>query len=158
MPRKPNFKRKTVSPDAKYSSKQVSSFINRLMLRGKKSLAEKLLYDALDIVSTKLKDKEALEVFIQAVKNAMPVVKVKARRIGGATYQVPMEVDPRISEAMAHRWIIQAARKRNGKTFESKLADELLDAFNNRGKAVETKEATHRMAEANKAFAHYGRA
>jgi small subunit ribosomal protein S7 len=156
MPRKDGrFKRRTVSPDAKYGSKQVHSFINRMMTRGKKSLAESLFYRAVDMLAGKVENKEPIDIFKAAVKNAMPVVKVKAKRIGGATYQVPSEVDPRSSEAFAHRWIIEAARKRSGKTFSDKLFNELLDAYHNKGRAVETKEATHKMAEANKAYAHF---
>lgn len=157
MPRKPSFKRKTVKPDAKFSSRMVASFINRMMMKGKKSTAEKLFYSSLEVIASKVQDKEAIDVFKDAVKNSQPVVKVKARRIGGSTYQVPMEVGPRISEAMSHRWIINAARKRAGKTFAEKLAAELMDAANNQGTAVRKKEETHRMAEANKAFAHYGK-
>ena len=156
MPRKGNFQRRTPAPDAKFKSRHVASFINRMMLDSKKSTAARLFYDSLELIGNKIKDKEPLEVFKTAVKNAMPIVRVKAKRIGGATYQVPMEVDPRISEALAHRWIIGAARKRSGgKTFADKLSAELLDAYDNKGKAVDTKESTHRMAEANKAFAHF---
>lgn len=156
MPRKDGrFKRKTVKPDPIYGSKPLSAFINRIMFDGKKAVAQKIVYSALEILKSKIEDKEAIDIFKQAVKNAMPIVRVKARRIGGATYQVPMEVDPRVSEALAHRWIIAAARKRAGKTMKDKLFNELFDAYNNKGKAVETKEATHKMAEANKAYAHF---
>lgn len=156
MPRKDGrFKRKVVTPDAKFGSRQVHSFINRMMISGKKSLAESLFYDALDSLQGKMEGKEPIDIFKAAVKNSMPVVKVKAKRIGGATYQVPSEVDPRVSEAFSHRWLIGAARKRSGRTFVDKLANELLDAANNKGRAVETKEATHKMAEANKAYAHF---
>jgi small subunit ribosomal protein S7 len=155
MPRKPSFKRRKPSVDGKFKNQQVSQFVNRMMFGGKKSVAERLFYEAFGIVSTRIQDKEPLDVFKQAIRNTMPVVRVKARRIGGATYQVPMDVDPRVSEALSHRWIILAARKRPGKTFAQRLAGELLDAYDNKGRAVETKEATHRMAEANKAFAHY---
>ncbi len=155
MPRKPKFSRREVKPDAKYNDKHVSLFINRMMLSGKKSTAERIFYAAVDMLQGKVEGKEPIEVFKQAVKNAMPLVKVKARRIGGATYQVPVEVDPRVSEALAHRWLINAARTRSGKTFSFKLMNELLDAASNKGKAVETKESTHKMAEANKAYAHF---
>jgi small subunit ribosomal protein S7 len=156
MPRKDGrFKRRTVAVDPIYGNRQLSSFINRIMLDGKKGVAQKIVYTALENLKGKIEDKEAIDVFKQAIKNAMPIVRVKARRIGGATYQVPMEVEPRVSEALAHRWIIGAARKRSGKTMVSKLTNELLDAYNNKGKAVETKEATHKMAEANKAYAHF---
>lgn len=156
MPRKDGrFKRRKASPDARYGSSMAQSFINRMMISGKKSIAEKLFYSAIDKLHGKVDGKESIDIFKQAVKNAMPIVKVKARRIGGATYQVPVEVEPRVSEALAHRWIIGAARKRSGKCFEDKLMNEILDAYNNKGKAVETKEATHKMAEANKAYAHF---
>lgn len=155
MPRKPSFRRRETKQDARFASKQVASFINRMMLDGKKSLAEKLFYTAIDNLQGKVEGKEPIDIFKTAVKNAMPLVKVKARRIGGATYQVPVEVDPRVSEALAHRWLIGAARKRGGRAFTDKLMNELLDAYNNKGKAVETKEATHKMAEANKAYAHF---
>lgn len=155
MPRKPNFKRRDPKPDPKFGSKLAGSFINRMMLSGKKSLAEKLFYQALSQLEGKVEGKETYDVFKAAVKNAMPIVKVKAKRVGGATYQVPIEVDPRVSEALAHRWLINAARKRSGRSFADKLSAELLDAYNNRGRAVETKESTHKMAEANKAYAHF---
>lgn len=156
MPRKSGrFKRRKPAPDAKYGSSMAQSFINRMMLDGKKAIAERLFYNAVEKLQGKVEGKEPVEVFKQAVKNAMPIVKVKARRIGGATYQVPVEVEPRVSEALAHRWLIGAARKRSGRSFEDKLMNELLDAYNNKGKAVETKEATHKMAEANKAYAHF---
>ena len=155
MPRKPNFRRRETKPDAKFGSKQAGSFINRMMYSGEKSLAERIFYEALDRLQGKVENKEPIDIFKTAVRNAMPIVKVKARRIGGATYQVPVEVDPRVSEALSHRWLIGAARKRSGKTFADKLMNELLDAYNNKGKAVETKESTHKMAEANKAYAHF---
>ncbi|MCS6902643.1 MAG: 30S ribosomal protein S7, partial [Polyangiaceae bacterium] len=129
-------------------------FINRLMMRGKKSLAQRIVYDALDIMAQKT-GKNPLELFEQAVQNAAPVVEVKPRRVGGATYQVPMEVGPRRRQALAHRWIIANARKRSGKTMSQKLAAELLDAANNTGATIKKKEDTHKMAEANRAFAHY---
>ena len=158
MPRKPNFKRRQVVPDSKFLSKDVASFINRMMLDGKKSVAERIFYLAMDIISEKIKDKKPLEVFLKAIENVTPLVKVKARRIGGATYQVPEQVDKAKGIAIAHRWVVQSARKRSGKTFGLKLAAELMDAFNNTGKAIDLKEHTHKMAEANKAFAHYARA
>ncbi|MDD9898780.1 MAG: 30S ribosomal protein S7 [Candidatus Melainabacteria bacterium] len=158
MPRKDGrFKRKVARPDPRFGDTHVGAFINRMMLDGKKSLAESLFYKSVDALEGKVEGKTGIEVFRQAVKNAMPVVKVKARRIGGATYQVPSEVEPRVSEAFGHRWLILAARKRGGKSFVEKLSNELLDAYNNKGKAVETKESTHKMAEANKAYAHFGR-
>lgn len=157
MPRKPNFRRRPTEPDSKYEDREVTAFINRMMKGGKKSTAAKLFYKALDEAAAKIADKQPLEVFKQAVKNVMPIVQVKAKRIGGSTYQVPIEVDPRVSIAIAHRWIIMAARRRKSKAFSSKLCEELLDAFNNSGWAVDKKIQTHKMAEANKAFAHYGK-
>lgn len=158
MPRKDGrFKRKVAKADPRYNDTHVGAFINRMMVSGKKSLAEALFYKSVDALEGKIEGKTGIEVFRQAVKNAMPIVKVKARRIGGATYQVPSEVEPRVSEAFGHRWLILAARKRSGRSFVEKLSNELLDAYNNKGKAVETKESTHKMAEANKAYAHFGR-
>lgn len=157
MPRKPNFKKRPTTPDSKFNSVDVALFINRMMTCGKKSLAERLFYSALDIIETKIKDKPSVDVFRKAVENVTPVVKVKARRIGGATYQVPEPVDKLKGSAIAHRWIIQSARKRSAKTFIQNLANELLEAFENKGKAIELKEHTHKMAEANKAFAHYAK-
>ncbi|MDW8316287.1 MAG: 30S ribosomal protein S7 [Anaerolineae bacterium] len=143
-----------VAPDPVYNSEALAKFINRLMMRGKKSLAQRIVYDALDIMAQKT-GKNPLELFEQAVQNAAPVVEVKPRRVGGATYQVPMEVGPRRRQALAHRWIIANARKRSGKTMSQKLAAELLDAANNTGATIKKKEDTHKMAEANRAFAHY---
>lgn len=157
MPRKPRYQKKKTQPDARFNSRLVTSFINRMMLDGKKSVAERMFYAALDLIKAQKPEENELEVFKKAVKNTMPVVKVKARRIGGSTYQVPMEVNPAVSEAMSHRWLIQATRKRSGRTFDQKLAAEFLDAFNNTGAAVRKKEETHKMADANKAFAHYGK-
>jgi small subunit ribosomal protein S7 len=157
MPRKPNFKKRELQKDPKFGSTNVGTFINRMMLDGKKSLSEKLIYQAFDLISGKIKDKKPLEVFTTAVENVAPVVKVKARRIGGATYQVPEPVTKEKGMALAHRWIIQSARKRSGKSFPQKLANELLDAHDMKGKSIDLKESTHRMAEANKAFAHYAR-
>ena len=158
MPRKPSFKKRPLIPDSVYSDKDVALFINRMMLRGKKSLAERLFYSSLDYIGAKIKDKSSLEVFKKAVENVTPVVKVKARRIGGATYQVPEPVDKHMGTAIAHRWIIQSSRKRGAKTFIQNLANELLDAYENKGKSIDLKIHTHKMAEANKAFAHYARA
>jgi small subunit ribosomal protein S7 len=132
----------------------VHSFINRVMERGKKSLARNLVYDAMDLIAER-SNKDPLETFEQAIKNASPVMEVKPRRVGGATYQVPMEVPPHRQFALATRWIIGAARNRSGKTFSEKLAAELMDAANNSGTAVRRREEAHRMAEANRAFSHY---
>lgn len=155
MPRKgPIEKRRVVEVDPKYKNTQVQRFINRIMQRGKKSIAQKIVYQALDTVSQKGKS-EPLDLFKKAVKNVTPLVKVKARRIGGSTYQVPVEVGHFEGESLGSRWIIHAARKRPGKTMSGKLAQELMDAANSQGSAFKKKEDTHKMAEANKAFAHY---
>ncbi|MDI6828244.1 MAG: 30S ribosomal protein S7 [Armatimonadota bacterium] len=154
MPRKGPARKREIPPDPVYNSTLVQRFINRLFTRGKKSVGEKILYKALELVQQKT-GKNGLEVLEQAVKNVMPVVEVKPRRVGGATYQVPVEVrsDRRLS--LAIRWIITFARKRPGYTMIEKLAGEIMDAAANTGASVKKKEDTHRMAEANKAFAHY---
>ncbi len=143
-----------VSPDPRYKSIQVQSFINRVMKSGKKSVATTLVYDALEMVGERTK-RSPLEVFEQAFKNVAPVMEVKPRRVGGATYQVPMEVSSYRRFALASRWIIAAANDRSGKTFAEKLAGELVDAANNAGSAIRKREETHKMAEANRAFSHY---
>lgn len=143
-----------IFPDVRYNSVEVQSFINRVMRRGKKSLAARLVYDALDIVQEKTK-RHPMEVFDQAFKNVSPLMEVKPRRVGGATYQVPMEVPPYRRFALATRWILAAAKARTGKTFSEKLAAELMDAANNTGSAIRKREETHKMAEANRAFSHY---
>jgi small subunit ribosomal protein S7 len=143
-----------ISPDPRYHSVQVQSFINRVMKNGKKSVATRLVYDALALVEERTK-RNPLEVFEQAFKNVAPVMEVKPRRVGGATYQVPMEVPPHRRFALASRWIIAAANDRSGKTFSEKLAGELVDAANNAGAAIRKREETHKMAEANRAFSHY---
>jgi small subunit ribosomal protein S7 len=157
MPRKKtkSFKR-TLDPDIKYQSILVTKMINKIMKDGKKRLAESLIYKAFDVIETKSKQ-NPLEVFEAAVKNVSPMVQVKARRIGGATYQVPMEVrgDRRVHYALT--WILNAANAKSGKGFDLRLADELLNAFNNQGDAIKKKDDTHKMAEANKAFAHFAR-
>jgi small subunit ribosomal protein S7 len=141
-------------PDARFGSELVSRFVNKLMTGGKKSVAERVLYDALDIAEGRLK-RPGIEVLEQAMRNATPMVEVKPRRVGGSTYQVPMEIRPERREALAIRWLIGSARSRSGKPMAERLAAELLDAANNTGATVRKKEETHRMAEANKAFAHY---
>lgn len=153
MRRKRNYKR-PLAPDHKYNDAQVAKFINNLMLDGKKSVAEAVVYGAFDIVAKKSK-KEPLDVFKEALKNASPTVEVKSRRIGGANYQIPREVygDRKITLAM--RWIIDASRKKSGKAMENSLAEELLAAINNEGDAVAKKIETHKIAQANKAFAHF---
>jgi small subunit ribosomal protein S7 len=154
MPRRYRPEKRKISPDVRYNSVQVQSFINRVMKNGKKSVATSLVYDAMDMIGEKSK-KNPLEVFEQALNNVSPVMEVKPRRVGGATYQVPMEVPSHRQFALATRWILAAARDRSGKSFSQKLADELLDAANNTGSSIRRREETHRMAEANRAFSHY---
>lgn len=154
MPRRYRPERREVLPDVRYNSVQVQSFINRVMKRGKKSVATSLVYDALDLIGERM-NKEPIEVFEQAIKNVSPVMEVRPRRVGGATYQVPMEVSSHRRFALATRWILAAARARSGRSFSEKLAAELMDAANNTGSAIRRREETHRMAEANRAFSHY---
>ena len=154
MPRKGPAPKRQILPDGKFNSKILARFINKVMLQGKKSVAERVTYGALDIVAEKT-GRDAYEVFQQALSNAMPLVEVRPRRVGGATYQVPMEVRPDRRQAMAMRWLINYARSRAGKSMEEKLAYELMDAANNTGPTIKKREDTHKMAEANKAFAHY---
>ena len=146
--------KREVTPDAKYNDVVVAKFMNSLMYDGKKSVAEEILYGAMSELENKVK-KPALEVFKDALNNVKPLVEVKSRRVGGATYQVPMEVRADRRQALAIRWIIDAAKKRSETTMMERLANELLDAFANKGSAVKKREDTHRMAEANKAFSHY---
>ncbi|HEY0798810.1 MAG TPA: 30S ribosomal protein S7 [Candidatus Baltobacteraceae bacterium] len=154
MPRKGPAPKRQILPDPRYNSKVLARFINKVMLMGKKSVAEGITYGALDLVAEKM-GRDAMDVFTQALGNTMPMVEVRPRRVGGATYQVPMEVRPDRRQAMAMRWLIQYARKRPGRSMEEKLAGELMDAANNQGAAIKKREETHKMAEANKAFAHY---
>ncbi len=154
MSRRHTAEKRIVLPDAKFGDKVVAKFINNVMEHGKKAVAEKIVYSAFDIIAAKSKQ-EALKVFAEAIENVKPLVEVKSRRVGGATYQVPMEVRPDRRQALAIRWIIEAAKKRSETTMTDKLANELLDAFANKGSAVKKREDTHRMAEANKAFSHY---
>ncbi len=146
--------KRPVSPDAIYHSTVVEKFICRMMVDGKKSISTRILYSAMDSIAEK-SGQEALDVFNKAIDNVKPQVEVKSRRVGGATYQVPVEIREERREALAMRWIINAARSRSGKSMSEKLADELLDAFNSTGSAFKKKEDTHRMAEANKAFSHF---
>ncbi|MEW6406482.1 MAG: 30S ribosomal protein S7 [Chloroflexota bacterium] len=146
--------KREIEPDVRYNSVKVQSFINHVIKNGKKSVATRLVYDALDIVQER-SGQNASEMFEKAIENASPVMEVKPRRIGGATYQVPMEVPPHRQFALATRWILSAARDRSGKAFPELLADELLDAANNTGSAVRRREESHRMAKANRAFSHY---
>ncbi len=141
-------------PDPKYHSKTLARFINTVMVGGKKSLAEAIVYGALDIVKQKVSSEEPLKVFETALDNAKPLLQVKSRRVGGATYQVPVEVAPNVRTALAFRWVIEFSRKRGEKTMAERLAAELIDCFNRQGSTIKRREDTHRMAEANKAFAH----
>jgi len=154
MSRRHSAEKREIIPDAKFGDIVVAKFMNTIMYEGKKSVAEKIVYGALDGVESKAKA-DPLAVFKQALENVAPSVEVRSRRVGGATYQVPVEVRTERRQALAIRWIINAARERNDKTMVDRLAAELLDASNNRGAAVKKREDTHRMAEANRAFAHY---
>jgi small subunit ribosomal protein S7 len=154
MSRRGNIKRRPVPPDPVYNSCLVSMTIRRIMKQGKKSLASSIVYDAMKTVEERTSG-DPLEIFEKAVKNITPLVEVKARRVGGATYQVPMEVRSSRGTTLALRWLVQYARNRGGRTMASKLANEILDASNETGGAIKKREETHRMAEANKAFAHY---
>ncbi len=154
MPRRIAPDKREVLPDPVYNSQLLSKFINVIMKDGKKSIAERILYDALDIVSER-SGEDPLKVFKKAVEGVKPAVEVKSRRVGGSTYQVPMEVRPNRRLALSFRWILQSAMRRGEKTMNQRLAGELLDAAENRGAAIKKREDTHRMAEANKAFAHY---
>ncbi|PID74323.1 MAG: 30S ribosomal protein S7 [Deltaproteobacteria bacterium] len=155
MSRRRAAEKRPVDPDPRFNSVLVSKFTNGLMERGKKTLAQRIFYDAMDIVASKVKDEDPLTVFEEAMEKVRPRVEVKSRRVGGATYQVPMEVRQSRKNALAIRWIIGYARARSGRSMSEKLAAEMIDAYNNRGAAVKKRDDTHRMAEANKAFAHY---
>lgn len=146
---------RTVIPDPKFNDALVAKFTNVLMKDGKKAVARKLLYQAMDEIGNREKEMPPMEVVKTAVEHVKPTVEVKSRRVGGSTYQVPVEVRPQRRQALAIRWIIQNAQSRGGRSMEAKLANELMDAFNNRGGAVRKKEDVHRMADANRAFAHY---
>lgn len=154
MPRKGPPRKRDITPDPVYRSVLLARFMNRLLMRGKKSKAEKIMYEALDLMEERAK-RPGIEVFEQAIKNVMPMVEIKPRRVGGATYQVPIEVPSDRRVALALRWVIGYARKRSGKTMVEKLAGELMDAAAGQGASVKKREDSHRMAEANKAFAHY---
>ncbi|HAK47002.1 MAG TPA: 30S ribosomal protein S7 [Spirochaeta sp.] len=154
MSRKRQAPVRSILPDPSYNSTVVSKFIARMMLDGKKSTATKIVYDAFDTVKEKTGE-NPLDVFLKALENVKPMVEVKSRRVGGSTYQVPVEIRESRREALAMRWVITAARTRSGRAMSRALSEELLDAFNNTGTAFKKKEDTHRMAEANKAFAHY---
>jgi len=154
MSRRKAAPKRKILPDPKFGNLKVAKFMNQIMTNGKKSVAEKIIYGAFDEISKK-SDKEPIEVFEKALEEVGPMVEVKARRVGGATYQVPVEVRPERRQALAIRWLIKASRDRNEKTMKDRLASELIDAVNTRGSAVKKKEDTHKMAEANKAFSHY---
>ncbi len=154
MPRKGPVPKRDVLPDPIYQSKLVTRFINKLMLDGKRGVAQRIYYGAMEIVEQK-SGKPALEVFENAMKNVSPLLEVKSRRVGGATYQVPTEVSPRRQRMLAIRWLVTYARQRGEKTMVERLANEIIDAANNQGGTIKKKEDTHRMAEANRAFAHY---
>ena len=154
MPRRGRYERHAPLPDARYNSVLVTKFINKLMERGKKGRAESIFYGTLDELERRAK-RPGFEVFEQAMRNATPVIEVKPRRVGGATYQVPVEIKGDRRQSLAMRWIIGAARKRTGKSMMERLAQELMDAANNTGSTIKRREDTHRMAEANRAFSHY---
>jgi small subunit ribosomal protein S7 len=154
MPRRDRPDKRVADPDPKYNDRQVQSFINRVMKDGKKSTATRVVYEAFDLIEERA-GKPGLEVFKAAMKEVSPVMEVRPRRVGGATYQVPMEVDTHRQFALATRWILGAARSRGGKSFSEQLASELMDAASGQGSAVRKKEEAHRMAEANRAFSHY---
>ncbi len=154
MPRRSGVPKRDVLPDPQYNSKVVTKLINQVMYDGKKGTAEKIVYGAFEIIENKLNQK-AIDVFTKALENIMPAVEVKARRVGGSTYQVPIDIRPDRRQTLGIRWLTLYTRKRNEKTMAERLAGELMDAFNSTGGAFKKKEETHRMAEANKAFAHY---
>ena len=144
-----------LKPDPRFNSKLVSKFVNCIMWDGKKSVAQKIVYDAMEQIQKKLKDAQPLEVFETAINNVKPYVEVRSRRVGGANYQVPMQVNKRRQQSLAFRWIINACRDQGGRPMSARLADELMAAYRKEGKAMNTREQTHRMADANKAFAHF---
>ena len=154
MPRRGNIAKRDVLPDPVYNDKVVTKLINQVMLDGKKGIAQGIVYEAFTVASEKV-GQDPKEMFAQALNNIMPMVEVKARRVGGANYQVPIEIRPERRQTLAIRWLVNAARNRSERNMSDRLANELVDAFNNAGNAVKKKEDTHRMAEANKAFAHY---
>ncbi len=154
MPRRAKYVKRVVGPDPKYGSPVVSRFINKIMLSGKKATAQGIVYDSFERINKQMKT-EPLPVFEQAMKNATPALQVKSRRVGGATYQVPIEVSPERGEFLAMRWIINFARERGGRSMAEKLSAELMDCAQGQGNSVKKRQDTHKMAEANKAFAHY---
>ena len=154
MPRRGKVERRVVAPDPRYNSELVSRFVNKVMQRGKKGVAEKIMYGAMDIIQSRT-GRSPIEVFEQALYNVTPVLEVKPRRVGGATYQVPVQIEGSRRQSLAIRWLISSAQSRPGKTMADRLANELLDAFNGTGATIKRREDTHRMAEANRAFSHY---
>jgi small subunit ribosomal protein S7 len=154
MPRRRVIAQRAILPDPKYGNQTLAKFVNILMVDGKKAVAERIVYGALDRITEK-SDKDALEVFEKALENVKPVVEVKSRRVGGSTYQVPVEVRPARRTALAMRWLVESARKRNEKSMGVRLANEMLDAYESKGTAIKKREDVHRMAEANKAFSHF---
>jgi small subunit ribosomal protein S7 len=156
MPRRAKVQRRVLTPDARYNSEVLAKFINKVMERGKKGVSERIVYGALDSIQQRT-GRNPLEVFEQALHNATPLIEVKPRRVGGATYQVPVQIEGARRTSLAMRWLLNASRSRAGKSMQEKLANELLDAFNNTGATIKRREDTHRMAEANRAFSHYGR-
>jgi small subunit ribosomal protein S7 len=154
MPRRARVIRRDIPPDARYHSRTVATFINKVMRSGKRGLAERLVYRALDQVEAQTR-RNALDIFEQALRNATPMVEVKPRRVGGATYQVPVDIRPERRTSLAMRWLLSSTRARRGRSFSERLAAEILDAANGQGVTIKRKEDTHRMAEANRAFVHY---
>jgi small subunit ribosomal protein S7 len=154
MPRRARSLRRPITPDPKFGSLVIPKFMSKVMQKGKKATAERIVYDALNLVGERTK-KEPMEVFTEALKNATPLLQVKARRVGGATYQVPIEISPERGQMMGIRWLVDYARARGGRTMAEKLASELADAAKGEGGAIKKKQDTHKMAEANKAFAHF---
>ena len=154
MSRKKTQPKKNVIPDPKFNSTIIPKLINNIMYDGKRGVAAKIVYDAIEKIKTKSKD-EPINIFNEAINNIKPTVEVRSRRVGGATYQVPVEVRPKRSQALALRWLIDSSRKRKDKTMSDKLFNEIFDAYNNKGSSIKKKEDTHKMAESNKAFAHY---
>jgi small subunit ribosomal protein S7 len=153
--RKTRAKKRPLSPDPRFNDTLVTKFVNNIMERGKKSVAQRIFYEAMDIVQTRHKDENSLDIWKKALENVCPQVEVKSRRVGGATFQIPMEVRPSRKMSLGMKWLILYARKRNGKSMGQKLADEITSAFKEEGAAFKKKEDTHRMAEANKAFSHF---
>ena len=155
MPRRREVPKRQVLPDPVYGSTTLTKFINTVMVDGKKSVAESIVYGALDIIKQRTNNDDPMAIFNQALENAKPLLQVKSRRVGGATYQVPMEVAPNTRRALAFRWVIEFSRNRGEKTMQERLAGELIDCYNKQGSTIKRREDTHRMAEANKAFAHF---